>query len=100
MTHDFYVDETNEVTGPVVRWNSNDRVPFEDMLTKFLNQNLIDTQTFNNSVRTRKEELAAFLAEYARNYRGPSDEERFEARASLGPGVKMVNVITGHRWTT
>lgn len=27
-------------------------------------------------------------------------EERFEARAAMGPGVEMVNIITGEKWTT
>ena len=27
-------------------------------------------------------------------------EERFEARAAHGPGVEMVNIITGERYTT
>jgi hypothetical protein len=27
-------------------------------------------------------------------------EERFEARAAMGPGVEMVNIITGERYTT
>lgn len=100
MTHEFYIDETNEVTGPVCRWNSNDRVPFEDMLTTFLNQGLIDQLVFANSVRTREAEVDEFLAEYRRNYRGPSAEERFEARAAHGPGVVLMDMVTGHRWTT
>jgi myo-inositol-1-phosphate synthase len=27
-------------------------------------------------------------------------EERFEARAAMGAGVEMVNIITGEKWTT
>jgi len=27
-------------------------------------------------------------------------EERFEARAAMGPGVDMVNILTGEKWTT
>ena len=27
-------------------------------------------------------------------------EERFEARAAMGPGVDMVNMFTGERYTT
>lgn len=94
---DFYIDETNEVSGPVVRWRSNDRIPFEDKLQEFLGKGLIGKLELNNSVRQREIEDQAFLAEYARN-KGPSAEERFEARAAMGPGVEMVNVITGHRW--
>jgi hypothetical protein len=40
------------------------------------------------------------MQDYASNYNGPSDEERYEARAAMGEGVEMVNVITGHKWRT
>jgi len=94
----FYIDETNEHTGPVVRWNSNDRVPFDDMLQEFLQAGLIDRQTLVNSNEARRVETAQFLANYRANYRGPSEEERFEARAAFGPGARVVNVITGHEY--
>ena len=46
-------------------------------------------------------ETAAFFAEYRLNQPAePTDEERFEARAAHGPGVELVDVITGRRWTT
>lgn len=48
----------------------------------------------------RLEELSAFAAEYRARYRGPSPEQRMEARAAHGPGVTLVNVITGDQWTT
>jgi hypothetical protein len=94
----FYIDETSDVTGPVVRWNSNDRVPFDDMLQDFVTMGWIDRMTLTNSNNTRKLETAEFLTNYARNYKGPSDEERFEARAAFGAGAEVVNVITGHKW--
>lgn len=40
----------------------------------------------------------AFLAEYRRNRRGPSDEELFEMRAAFGPGAEVVDVVTGQRY--
>lgn len=41
-----------------------------------------------------------FLADYRKNYKGPSEEEMMEARAAFGPGVRLVNVVTGKGWTT
>jgi hypothetical protein len=98
--NEFYIDETNSEAGPVVRWNSNDRIPFEDMLTEFLNQGLIGALELNNSLVQRKIEDRLAIEAYCKNYRGPSDEERFEARAAFGPGAELVNVFTGHKWTT
>jgi hypothetical protein len=31
---DFYIDETDSTSGTVVRWRSNDRIPFGDMLQR------------------------------------------------------------------
>lgn len=48
----------------------------------------------------------AHLSEFAASYRefrethGYSGEELFEARAAHGPGVELVDVISGHRFTT
>lgn len=45
--------------------------------------------------------LDAFLSDYRKaRASGPSDEERCEARAAFGPGVELVDVVTGRRWTT
>lgn len=95
----FYIDETNDATGPVVRWNSNDQVPFDDMLQNFVDAGFIDNQTRQNSNETRKQEQAVFLENYRKNYRGPSDEELFEMRAAFGPGETVVNVLTGDVYT-
>lgn len=94
----FYIDETNADTGPVVRWNSNDRVPFDDMLQDFVTMGWISYLIRSNSNDTRKAEDRAFLENYRANYKGPSDEERFEARAAFGAGAEVVNVITGTKW--
>lgn len=93
----FYIDETREDTGPVVRWNSNDRIPFEDMLQKFLAQGWIDQQTLQNSLRTRKIEDRMAIQQYieSRARTGYSDEERFEMRAAFGAGARVVDVFTG-----
>jgi sugar phosphate isomerase/epimerase len=89
----FYVDMNG-----IVRWNSNDRVPFDDMLQDFVEAGYIGVETKSASNEARTIEAAESLANYARNYTGPSDEERFEARAAFGAGAEVVNIITGHKW--
>jgi hypothetical protein len=95
----FYVDETREDTGPVVRWLSNDRIPFPDMLQNFREAGWIDRQTERNSLEQRRVEDRAALEQYVKNYRGPSAEDLAEMRAEFGAGAQVVNVLTGHRYT-
>ena len=96
---DFYVDETNSATGPVVRWLSNDRIPFGDMLAEFARAGWISVQTVENSLAQRRIEDRRAIEAYRKNYRGPSQEEMFEARAAFGSGARVVNVLTGHEYT-
>ena len=98
-TNQFVIDETNEKTGPVVRWVSNNRIPFEDMLQIFMDLGYIDAQTFSNSNDTREDETAAFFANYRKQMAThvPDDEEMFEMRAAFCEGATVVNVITGKR---
>ena len=96
----FYIDESDAEIGPVVRWESNDRIPFPDMLQEFVDAGWVSALVQQNSLVQRKVEDRIALEAYARNYKGPSDEERFEARAAFGAGVKLVNVFTGTEWTT
>jgi hypothetical protein len=97
----FYVDETREDTGPVVRWNSNDRIPFPDMLENFRKAGWIDAQTEQNSLVQRKVEDAQAIAQYvaAREQFGYSDEERFEMRAAFAAGTRVTDVFTGRTIT-
>ena len=96
---DFYIDETDSISGPVVRWRSNDRIPFGDMLAEFAHAGWISVQTVENSLAQRKIEDRISLEAYAKNYKGPSQEERFEMQAAFGPGAQVVNVLTGHHYT-
>lgn len=93
---DFYIDETNSDFGPVVRWNSNDSIPFGDMLTEFLVAGFIDQETVVNSLNARKIEDKVFLEQYAANRKkfGYSDEEKFEMRAAFGD-EEVVDIFTG-----
>lgn len=45
----------------------------------------------------RDKEVEESIAEYRRNYKGPSEEELAEMRAAFGPGEVVVNVLTGTR---
>jgi hypothetical protein len=48
----------------------------------------------------RKRDLDAFTRAYRANPPRLTAEMRAEARAEFGPGVKMVDVISGRTWTT
>ena len=83
----------------VVRWVSNDRVPFLDMVTDFATLGLIVDFQVELSENTRKIEQTAFLKEYmfaqANRSEEEKNEERMMAQAAFGSDAKVVNVITG-----
>lgn len=94
---DAYVDPHG-----VVRWKSNDRIPFSDMLEVWHGAGLKFNMAL--SLATRKIEDAASIREYAaaQANRTPEQiaEQRAMARAAHGPGVKLMNVFTGEKFTT
>lgn len=96
--------EDATVKGGVVRWNSNNNVPFEDMLTDFAEAGFIPFVTIGTSLEAREVDNKAFFAEYRKAQANRTEEQiaeqRFEARAAMGPGVEMVNIFTGERYTT
>lgn len=96
--------EDATVKGGVVRWNSNNSVPFEDMLTDFAEAGFIPFVTIGTSLEAREVDNKAFFAEYRKAQANRTEEQiaeqRFEARAAMGPGVEMVNIFTGERYTT
>lgn len=71
-----------------------------DALQELYTNGLIDARCISATDRAREEYVARVVLDYAAAYKGPSDEERFEARAAFGPGVELVNVLTGHKWRT
>jgi hypothetical protein len=91
----FYIDETNSATGAVIRWNSNDRIPFEDMLQNFVDAGWITAQELRNSVEQRVAEDRVAIEQYRKNRRAPSAEELFEMRAAFGAGAIVVDALTG-----
>jgi hypothetical protein len=91
--------EDATVKGGVVRWNSNNNVPFEDMLTDFAEAGFIPFVTVGTSLEAREVDNKAFFAEYRKAQANRSEEqiaeERFEARAAFGAGEKITNIFTG-----
>jgi hypothetical protein len=96
-TEAFYTRATTDIDG-VVRWDSNGSVPPADILAAWAALGL--PFILEASTAAREADLATFLAEYRRSYTGPTAEQRAEQRAAFGPGVELVDVITGHRYTT
>lgn len=91
--------ETTCIDG-VLRWSSVGRVVPTDIL-EFAAHFQIVPVSLERSAAARDEELTAFLAEYRRQQPSePSAEEIYEARAAHGPGVKLVDVVTGRTFTT
>ena len=84
----------------VRRWNVNNNIPFEDMLTDWLDLGLITQREVTASGDTRRAEEKAVIAEYFKRQAARSDEqiaeERAMAKAALGDDV--VNIITGERY--
>ena len=88
----------------ICRWKSNDQVPFDDMLQSFVDAGLLAEIVMKDSGLQRRADNQKFFAEYRESQKNRSAEqlaeERFEARAAMGAGVEMVNVITGEKWTS
>ena len=80
------------------RWKSNDHVPFADMLESWgLTRLELELHAAARSVDTE-----LFLSQYrdAQSYLSEEEkaEQAFERRAAFGPGVTVVNVITGKKF--
>ena len=92
------------IENDVLIWNSNDRHPMDDLMSRWLELGLVtDVQFFATEV-ARDEQNAMFIEEYKLNQANRSAEQiaeqRFEARAAMGPNVDMVNIFTGEKWNT
>ena len=75
-----------------------------DAMQELKDAGLVDETTVTRTAVAREIHTKAFLEEYrtAQLNRTAEEiaEERFEARAAMGPGVEMVNIFTGERYTT
>ena len=96
---DAYLDEKC-----IVRWQSNNRIPFADMLHTFVIARLITQEVADDSEVLRQEEENDFLTAYikARKNRTPEQkaEEAYEMRAAFGPGETVVDIFTGEKVST
>ena len=75
-----------------------------DAMEELESAGLVDAETVAVTAEARDRHTQQFLAEYrtamANRTAEQIAEERAEARAAMGPGVEMVNVVTGERYTT
>jgi len=75
-----------------------------DAMAELKDAGLVDQTTVTRTAVARDIHTKAVLEDYrvAQLNRSAEQirEERFEARAAMGPGVEMVNIITGEKYTT
>lgn len=95
-----YVSNTLVHEGGVIRWASNGRCPFDDMLTMWVSLGFITTGEAEETAVAREREATEFLTRLRENPPPITEGEIAEARAAHGPGVAMVNVLTNQRYTT
>ena len=82
----------------VVRWTSNNHVMPSDCREILAHTAYRDLFSEIASAEAEVKETRAFIEAYQKNYKGPSEEARIEARAAFGAGTKLVNVLTGETW--
>ena len=111
MQDTYVVDKFNQgevhTQDGAVGWLMSDgefRPLMSDAVEQLVSAGLINTSTAHTTATAREAYVERSLAEYrqAQLQRTPEQiaEERFEARAAMGPGVKMVNMFTGEQYTT
>ena len=75
-----------------------------DAMKELHDAGCVDDACVLSTLTAREAYVEQSLADYrlAQAQRTPEQiaEERFEALAAMGPGVKMVNMFTGERYTT
>ena len=75
-----------------------------DAMQELKDAGFVDQTTVTRTAVARDIHTTAFLKEYRTAQLNRSAEqkreERFEARAAHGPGVEIVNIITGEKYTT
>ena len=91
---------TFTVDGAGVLRNVIGRAAMPDMVRILLDRGQISQDMAANTLAAYDREISAFLAAYRAADRGQSAEVRAGARAAHGPGVELVDVVTGRRWTT
>lgn len=91
--------EDAKIVNNIVRWKTNDRIPFDDMLQSFYEADLITLCQLHNSNIVRENETKVFLENYRKQMENhvPDAEELFDMKAAFGEGTTVVNVFTGKR---
>jgi len=91
--------ENAYIQNGVVYWKSNDRSPFEDMLTDFMEAGFISKENVDLTIASKKAQDKVAIADYIKAQADRSEEqiaeERAMARAAFGADEKMVNIFTG-----
>jgi maltooligosyltrehalose synthase len=76
----------------------------DDAMEELHSAGLVSNDCVSITRDQRDEYVAKSMSEYrlaqAQRSQEQIDEERWEARAAMGPGVEMVNLVTGERFTT
>ena len=76
----------------------------DDAMEQLLEAGCVDQDCVEETARQRDVYTDKSIAEYTQAQKNRSAEqireERFEARAAMGPGVEMVNIVTGEKYTT
>jgi len=104
--HIVTLDVGYDAAERVYRLTRNGAVPFDEACAEYDIQSLPNFD-FARQVVVREREVAEFLAVYRARQQAaaaagvwPSNEHRAEARAVHGPGVELVDVASGCRFTT
>lgn len=71
------------------------RVLMSDMLEKLAM--VTDKVSVEATTAARDKEVSESLAEYRKNARPVSEEERMEMQAAFGKGTTVVNILTGEK---
>ena len=90
-----HATEATIVNG-VPRWNSNGKVPPNEVLDAWLSVGI--EFDYEKAIKAREKDNLKFFNEYRevrKNYT-VSDEELYEMRAAFGSGTQVVDVITGN----
>ena len=82
-----------KVVDGIVRWKSNNRVPFKEMLEIFVLDTAINAKQFADSNAKREEEAREELAKMRRAKL--TEEEMFELNSMHERGTKIVDAMTG-----
>jgi len=95
MARQVYQDAYSD-DGKVWHWLSNNAVCPLDACEKYGIP--CDKESQKVALSAYYDEIVSRLREQANAE--PSDEERYEMRAAFGPGVEVVNILTGRRTRT